>query len=163
LVFFTACVHLVKVKSMLGVITSGINLSEIFEEKILYHYEHPSNRGVIEDAQIKHRDLNTLCGDQVTIYASLDGDVISDIKFQGIGCAISMASTSMLTEKVKGMNIKDVLELGQKDVLDMLGIESLTPMRVKCAMLGLRTLQKGIIEYTAKSGAQSPPANGSYS
>jgi len=138
-------------------------LSEIFEEKILYHYEHPSNRGVIEDAQIKHRDLNTLCGDQVTIYASLDGSKIKDIKFQGVGCAISMASTSMLTEKVMGMDIKDVLKLGQKDVLEMLGIESLSPMRIKCAMLGLRTLQKGIIEYTSRSENQSPPANGSYS
>ncbi|MEM0120161.1 MAG: iron-sulfur cluster assembly scaffold protein [Thermoprotei archaeon] len=138
-------------------------MSEIFEEKILYHYEHPSNRGVIDGAQIRYRDMNTLCGDQVTIYASLNGDTISDIKFQGVGCAISMASTSMLTEKVKGMNIRDVLQLGQKDVLDMLGIETLTPMRMKCAMLGLRTLQKGVLEYTAKSGSQSPPANGSYS
>jgi nitrogen fixation NifU-like protein len=141
----------------------GANMSEIFEEKILYHYEHPANRGVIEDAQIKHRDLNTLCGDQVTIYATLEGSKIKDIKFQGVGCAISMASTSMLTEKVKGMDFKEVLSLGQKEVLDMLGIESLTPMRMKCAMLGLRTLQKGIIEYTAKAGGQSPPANGSYS
>lgn len=136
---------------------------DLFEERVLYHYEHPSNRGVIEDAQIKHRDMNTLCGDQVTIYALLEGSKIKDIKFQGVGCAISMASTSMLTEKVKGMDIGDVLKLGQKDVLEMLGVGSLSPMRIKCAMLGLRTLQKGIIEYTSRSLGQSPPGNGSYS
>lgn len=138
-------------------------MSEIFEERVLYHYEHPSNRGVIEEAQVKHREINTLCGDQVTIYALLEDSKIKDIKFQGVGCAISMASTSMLTEKVKGMDIAEVLKLGQKDVLEMLGIESLSPMRIKCAMLGLRTLQKGIVEYMSRVGAQSPPASGSYS
>jgi NifU-like protein involved in Fe-S cluster formation len=63
-----------------------------------------------------------------------------------------MASTSMLTEKVRGMDIKRVLELNQKDILDMIGIDSLTPMRLKCAMLGLRALQKGIVSYTSKRG-----------
>lgn len=135
---------------------------DIFEERVLYHYEHPSNRGVIEDADIKYRDLNTLCGDQVTIYAKVDGSRIVDIKFQGVGCAISMASTSMLTERVKGMELTDVLKMGQKDVLEMLGIESLSPMRIKCAMLGLRTLQKGILEYSSRKEAQSPPGSGSY-
>jgi nitrogen fixation NifU-like protein len=136
-------------------------LSELYAENILYHYEHPSNKGVLEDAHIKHTDMNALCGDQVTIYAKVIDGKISDIKFQGIGCAISQASASMLTERVKGMELKRVLEMGQKQILEMLGVDTLSPMRIKCAMLALRTLQKGILNYLAKS--QSPPGNGSVS
>lgn len=131
-------------------------MSELYAENILYHYEHPSNKGAIKDADIKNTDMNTLCGDQVTIYVKVKDGKAEDVKFQGIGCAISQASASMLTEKAHGSDLRQILELGQKDVLDMLGIESLSPMRLKCAMLALRTLQKGIVNYFA---AQSPPGS----
>jgi nitrogen fixation NifU-like protein len=125
-------------------------MSDIFQETILHHYEHPSNKGMIENPDVKISDTNTLCGDKVTMYARLNGRVLEEVKFDGAGCAISMASASLLTEKAKGMSIRDVIELGQRDVLEMLGLESLTPMRIKCAMLGVRTLQKGLIEYESK-------------
>lgn len=131
-------------------------MSEIYAENILYHYEHPSNKGTIKDADIKNTDMNTLCGDQVTIYVSVKDGKAEELKFQGIGCAISQASASMLTDKVRGFDLKLILDLGQKDILEMLGIESLSPMRLKCAMLALRTLQKGIVNYFA---SQSPPGS----
>jgi nitrogen fixation NifU-like protein len=131
-------------------------VSEIYAENILYHYEHPSNKGTIKDADIKNTDMNTLCGDQVTIYVSVKDGKAEELKFQGIGCAISQASASMLTDKVRGFDLKLILDLGQKDILEMLGIESLSPMRLKCAMLALRTLQKGIVNYFA---SQSPPGS----
>lgn len=125
-------------------------MSELYAENILYHYQNPSNKGELPDAEVQVGDVNTLCGDKVKLYVKLNGGVIEKLMFQGSGCAISMASASMLTEHVHGKTIKEVASMGQQDVLTMMGLPSLTPMRIKCAMLPLRTLQKGLITYESK-------------
>ncbi len=109
---------------------------DMYAEQILDYYKNPRNFGEIKNAQIHARDLNPLCGDEIEIFAKANGQMISEIKFKGVGCAISMASASMLTEKAKGKNISEVMKFGEKEILEMLGIE-VSPARKKCEMLGL--------------------------
>ena len=115
---------------------------DLYRENILDHYKNPRNHGVIEAPDAEAEGMNPLCGDETTIYVRLaeDGETIQDIKFSGRGCAISQAATSMLTELVKGQKAKDVALLGRDDLLGEVGIP-LSPVRVKCAVLGLTTLK----------------------
>ena len=94
----------------------------------------------IED-RCSHDD-GPLCGDEVTIYVSFgdDGDTIDDVKFEGRGCAISQAATSMLTEMVQGRTAAEVATLDKDELLEEIGIP-LTPVRLKCAILGLGVLK----------------------
>jgi len=119
----------------------------MYRERILDHYRSPQNYGTIEDPDITYEDVNPSCGDEIQMYAVVDenGEVV-DVKFDGQGCAISQASASLLTEKVKGMTLEEVREIETEDVKEMLGIE-LSPVRVKCAVLGLKVLEGGIVEY----------------
>jgi nitrogen fixation NifU-like protein len=115
---------------------------DLYRENILDHYKNPRNHGAIERADASAEGMNPLCGDEVTISVTFadDRETIEDIRFAGRGCAISQASTSMLTELVKGRKAADVLELDREELLDEIGIP-LTPIRLKCAILGLHTLK----------------------
>jgi nitrogen fixation NifU-like protein len=115
---------------------------QLYREVILDHYKNPRGHGVIEDPDASAEGLNPLCGDEVTIYVSFepDGDTIDDVKFSGRGCAISQAATSMLTEMVKGRKATEIAELPKDELLDEIGIP-LTPIRLKCALLGLGVLK----------------------
>jgi nitrogen fixation protein NifU and related proteins len=84
--------------------------------------------------------MNPLCGDEVSIFVSFDGDEIEDVKFRGRGCAISQAATSMLMEMVKGRTAQEVAALDRDELLEEVGIP-LTPIRLKCALLGLGVLK----------------------
>ena len=119
----------------------------LYQENILDHYENPSNKGHIENPDMEFRDLNPLCGDEVCIQARVDADQhLSQVCFEGKGCVISLAAASMLMEEVEGKSLEEVKQMGRQDMLDLLGIP-LTTMRVKCAMLPLRTLEKAIHLY----------------
>jgi nitrogen fixation NifU-like protein len=87
-------------------------------------------------------DMYPLCGDEVSIYVSFDedGETIHDVKFSGRGCAISQAATSMLVEMVQGRTADEIATLPKDELLEEIGIP-LTPIRLKCAMLGLTTLK----------------------
>jgi nitrogen fixation protein NifU and related proteins len=115
---------------------------QLYREVILDHYKNPRGHGLIEDADAEAEGQNPLCGDEVTIYVAFgdDGDTIDDLKFSGRGCAISQAATSMLTEMVKGRSATQVAMLPRDELLDEIGIP-LTPVRLKCALLGLSTLK----------------------
>jgi nitrogen fixation NifU-like protein len=114
----------------------------MYREVILDHYKNPRGHGVIEDADAQADGLNPLCGDEVTIYVEFagDGETIEDVKFRGQGCAISQAATSMLTEIVKGRKASEVAAMPRDELLDEVGIP-LTPIRLKCALLGLGVLK----------------------
>ena len=114
----------------------------MYREVILDHYKNPRGHGVMEDADADAEGMNPLCGDEVTIYVRFgeDSDTIDEVKFSGRGCAISQAATSMLTEMVQGKKASDVAVLDKDELLDEIGIP-LTPIRLKCAMLGLTTLK----------------------
>src|SRR5437868_9876905 len=114
----------------------------MYREVILDHYKNPRGHGVLEDADAEAEGQNPLCGDEVSIYVAFgdDGDTIEEVKFSGRGCAISQAATSMLTEMVQGRKATEVATLDKDEPLDEIGIP-LTPVRLKCAMLGLTTLK----------------------
>jgi nitrogen fixation NifU-like protein len=122
---------------------------EMYQDNILDHYENPSHWGTLEHPTFEIRDLNPLCGDEVRIQARLDdGDRLAAVRFEGKGCVISLAAASMLMEAVEGKTLDEVKKMGRQDMLDLLGV-SLTTMRVKCAMLPLRALEKAIQRYEA--------------
>ena len=118
---------------------------QLYREVILDHYKNPRGHGVIEGADASAEGMNPLCGDEVSIYVSFeeDGETIDDVKFSGRGCAISQASTSMLMEMVKGRSAQEIAELPKDELLEEIGIP-LTPVRLKCALLGLTTLKVAI-------------------
>jgi nitrogen fixation NifU-like protein len=117
-------------------------LEQMYREVILDHYKNPRGHGALEDAHVHAEGQNPLCGDEVTIYVRFgdDGETIEDVGFEGRGCAISQAATSMLTELVKGRKATDVAALPKDELLEEIGIP-LTPIRLKCAILGLGVLK----------------------
>ncbi|MDQ4107807.1 MAG: SUF system NifU family Fe-S cluster assembly protein [Actinomycetota bacterium] len=117
-----------------------MSTDELYREVILDHYKNPRGHGVIDSADAEAEGVNPLCGDEVAIYVSFDGDRIEDVKFRGRGCAISQAATSMLMEMVKGRTAAEVAEMSRDELLDEVGIP-LTPIRLKCALLGLGVLK----------------------
>jgi nitrogen fixation NifU-like protein len=115
---------------------------QLYREVILDHYKNPRGHGLLEDPDAEAEGQNPLCGDEVSIYVAFDedGDTIDEVKFSGRGCAISQAATSMLTEMVKGRSAAEVAALPRDELLEEIGIP-LTPVRLKCALLGLSTLK----------------------
>ena len=124
-------------------------MDELYREYLLDHYKNPHNKGVIKNADIKKHDINISCGDEVEMYAKVYDGKIKDVKFEGRGCVICMASTSILTDELRGMKLADVSKMGTEDILKLIGLP-LTPTRIKCAMLSLVTIKKGIIDYEAR-------------
>ena len=115
---------------------------QFYREYILDHYKNPRNFGRIEGPDITHEEYNPLCGDMVGMDFRVREGVIDDVKFHGRGCAISQASASLLTERLKGMSLADARGISKEDVLDELGID-ISPARLKCALLSLKVLKVG--------------------
>ena len=117
-------------------------MSDFYREVILDHYKNPRGHGVVEAPDASAEGLNPLCGDEVSIYVSFadDDETIEDVKFSGRGCAISQAATSMLVDMTKGRKAKELAELPKDELLEEIGIP-LTPIRLKCALLGLGVLK----------------------
>jgi nitrogen fixation protein NifU and related proteins len=115
-------------------------LDDLYREEVLDHYKHPRNHGTIEDADAHADGMNPLCGDEVSIDVAFDRNSISEVKFSGQGCAISVAATSMLTELAIGKTVDEAAALELDDLLAETPIP-LTPVRLKCAILGLTTLK----------------------
>lgn len=126
-------------------------MSMDYREYILDHYRNPRNYGKLEHPDAHAEDSNPLCGDQLAIDLQIEGDTVTEVRFQGRGCAISQASASMLSEMIEGRPIEEVVRLGKDDVLDALGIP-ISPARTKCAFLCLRVLHRSL----ALAGLEKP-------
>jgi len=115
---------------------------QLYREVILDHYKNPRGHGTIEDADAEAEGQNPLCGDEVSIYVAFgeDGETVDEVKFSGRGCAISQAATSMLMEMAQGRTASELAELDKDELLAEIGVP-LTPVRLKCAVLGLTTLK----------------------
>jgi len=113
---------------------------QLYREVILDHYRNPRSHGLLDVADAQAEGQNPLCGDEITVSVRFDGDAIADIGFEGRGCAISQAATSMLTELVRGRTAQEVAAMPKDELLDEIGIP-LTPVRLKCAILGLGVLK----------------------
>lgn len=121
---------------------------DLYREQILDHFKHPRNFGRITGADVSSEEVNMSCGDRIVIDIRFSNGtngsrIIQEIRFSGEGCAINQASASMLTEKITGADTREVMKLGREDIEVMLGT-TLTPSRVKCALLPLEAIQNAL-------------------
>lgn len=114
---------------------------DIYQENILDHHKNPRNWGEIENPDYILKSSNSSCGDLVQFHLKVSDGKISEVKQKTLGCAVSTASASMLSEKLLGMDLEEVKSLSSDDILKMIGIE-VSPSRLKCALLPLDALKK---------------------
>jgi nitrogen fixation NifU-like protein len=121
-------------------------MDDLYREVILDHYKNPGQKGHLEDSDFAFEDENPLCGDflHIDLKTNKEG-MITHAKFDGHGCAISMASADMLLESLIGKTIEDAKQLAKQDVLDLLGID-LSPVRLKCALLSLKVTKAAVYQ-----------------
>ncbi len=123
-----------------------------YQAQILEHYKHPHNRGVVEPATHRARELNPLCGDEIALSLRVDGSQrIEDVRFDGDGCAISMASASLLTDVVKGKPLAEARKIDRAAVLGNFPVP-LSPVREQCALLPLRAFQRALDQPVTAQG-----------
>jgi nitrogen fixation NifU-like protein len=136
-------------------------MDNLYTDDILDHYRSKRHRGRLPDADTTFEDDNPLCGDcvRMDVRFAADGRV-ADVRFEGVGCAISQATASMLCDEVVGKVTDQVTQWDKDKVLDLLGI-SLTPVRLKCALLPLKVLQAAIWKHVERqaSGHDEPPTS----
>jgi nitrogen fixation NifU-like protein len=119
-------------------------MEDLYREIIIEHYKNPSYRGKLDPCDIVFADQNPLCGDHIEVNLRVDEKgLITDARFDGHGCAISLASADLLMESIIGKQVDQVKQMTKQDILDLLGIE-LGPVRLKCALLSLKVLKAGV-------------------
>jgi nitrogen fixation NifU-like protein len=119
-------------------------MDDFYREEILEHYTHPHHYGTLENPDITHIENNPLCGDRIRFDLKLgeDGRTVKDVRFSAVGCAISKASASMLSDLIVGRTLDEIKALSKEEMLDELGID-LGPVRLKCALLPLKVVKVG--------------------
>lgn len=130
---------------------------DMYQERILQHYRSPHNFGALEGADLVGEESNPLCGDHIRLQLKLASDRahVAGVRFDGDGCAISMASASMLTDRLQGKSLEEVRALSRDDVLQLLGIP-LSPVRLKCALTGFAALGRALHPEASESAPRPP-------
>jgi nitrogen fixation protein NifU and related proteins len=139
------------------------NLDALYRQVIMDHYKNPRNKGVLEDGNLTINMNNPTCGDRIQLTMNVQDGIVTEAKFEGEGCSISMSSASMMTQAIKGKSIEEALKLSnifsnmmqgkdyEEDDLDLEDIEALQgvskfPARIKCATLAWKAMEKGLKE-----------------
>lgn len=120
-------------------------MDDLYRELIIERNKTPLYKGTLDPHDISFEDENPLCGDHIRIDLRVDEKgTVTEANFDGHGCAISQASTDLLLESIIGKNIEDVKKLTKENVLELLGLPELGPVRLKCALLSLKVLKAGV-------------------
>ncbi len=128
--------------------------NSMYSENILDHFQNPRSYGKMKNSDVEASEVNALCGDKINVQLKISSGKIEKVKFEGTGCAISQATMSMLSEHVTGMKIEDVLKISDGEALKLLGIK-LTPARLNCALLGLKTVKLAASKHQSKGNSRS--------
>ena len=117
----------------------------MYRDTIIELYKNPFNKGVLVDADITHSGANVTCGDRVRIYLKLTADqsIVHEARFEGEGCAISIAAASLITDYIKNKPVAKIAQCGVREINSLLRVE-LSPSRIKCGLLALETIQMGL-------------------
>ena len=128
----------------------------MYREYLVELYRHPHNFGLLESPDVRQQGVNPLCGDQVTIDLALEGSTVREARFTGTGCAVSIAAASILTDLAEGRTVGELLALDEAAMVAEMGLTGLTPARVKCAVLALKTLQAGLVGRAGETQGAGP-------
>ena len=123
----------------------------LYSEKVMDHFLHPRNVGVIEDADGVGEVGNAKCGDIMKIYLKIDNDIITDVKFETFGCGSAIASSSMATKMIKGKPVSEALELTNKAVAEAL--DGLPAHKMHCSVLAEEAIKNALEDYQSKKKA----------
>ncbi len=118
---------------------------DLYRETLLENFKNKANRGRIENPSVSKKGANPLCGDSIELDLVVTDSVITDVKFEGSGCAVSMAATSMLIDKVIGMKVEEAKKITKEDLINNIN-PNLTLSRIKCASLGYSALMEALAE-----------------
>lgn len=122
----------------------------MYSEKVMEHFRNPRNVGVIEDPDGIGRVGNPVCGDIMELYIKVEDGVIVDAKFRTFGCGAAIATSSMVTEMVKGKTLEEALKISNRAVAEALG--GLPPIKMHCSVLAEEALKSAIEDYLSKRG-----------
>lgn len=117
-------------------------MSDLYQEIVLEHAEHPHNFGLLNNATHTVKDANASCGDLIELQLKIEKGIIKDVRWRGVGCAISTASASILTDMIQGKKLLDAKKLTVHNLLKEMGMTTILPTREKCVFLPLKVLQK---------------------